>query len=732
MKSPSIQLGTTRLHRLWAHDKMLDSLKVAVAFSGVLLFCFAGNHKEWLIGMILGVIAAALAETPDRLGGRVKALLVTFVCFAVAASSVRFLFPHPLLFAVGLALSTFTFVMLGALGERYGTIATASLILAIYTMLSLAQHGDALTPFWQEPARLLAGMVWYGCISLAATLMFPNRPLRRAVSRVFVELARYLELKARLLEPVGGRDLQALRLDLAVQNGKVVGLMNRAREILVLWTQIGRPAPGSQIYLQWYFLAQDVHERASSAHRPYEALAAAFAHSDVLFRCARQLGLQADACARLGEAIATGNPFDYGRSGALALAEMNAALAHVMASGAAYDTALAESLGDLCRNLGNIDARLAHAAEPVESEVLEDLTLYDGSPRSFGQMWAYLRREFTPSSRRFRHALRLATALTAGYALMQLLDLPQGFWVMLTTVFVCQPNFSSTWIRLGQRVGGTLLGLFVASLFIAAFPLHLAQLALIIASGVAFFFWRSDRYLLATACITVLVLLCFNQFGSSYALIWPRLLDTVLGCTLAVGAVALILPEWQGRRLHQVMAAALNRSAAYLAEIIAQYHSGKRDDLPYRIARRNAHNADAELSSTLTGMLGEPGRYHVPAEAAYRFLCASHTLLGYVSALGAHREKVSAWQTDAPICRRETRIQERLKAIAAALAARSAVPPESSDAAHASTDPYQLHLPENLSDAERRLQRQLDQIETQLPELGQLADGFAVLAGHSR
>jgi len=726
-----MHIDSSALRRLWAHDKTLDSLKVALAFGGVLLYSFGYGHEDQLIGLILGVIAAALAETPDRFIGRLKALAVTLACFALAAFAVRHLFALPWLFATGLAVSTFAFVMLGALGERYATIATASVILAIYTMLGIAQHIDAGTSFWQEPAKLLGGACWYGTISLAATLMFPNRPLRQAVAQVFVELARYLEFKALLLEPVRGRDVQPLRLALATQNGRVVGLMNRAREVLILWVQVGRPARGSRNFLQWYFLAQDVHERASSAHHPYEALADAFARSDVLYRCQHLLRQQAEACVRLAEAIVTGETFAYGREGALALEELGAALGHVQNANM-QPKALLDSLADLCRNVSGIELRLARAAQPADADELADSTLRDGVPRSLAEMGVRLRREFTPASRRFRHGLRLAVALTAGYALLHLLDLPQGYWVMLTTVFVCQPNFSSTWLRLGQRVGGTLLGLLVASLFIGAFPHPLAQLALILASGVAFFIWRAERYLLATACITVLVLMCFNQFGSSYALVWPRLLATLLGCALAVVAVALILPEWQGRRLHQVMARALECCAAYLAEILSQYHRGKRDDLPYRIARRDAHNADAELSGTLTRMLGEPGRYRLAPDAAYRFLCASHTLLGYISALGAHREQIEHWQHETAIAHREMRIHAALTTIAAALAARGSVEPASEDEAPGAPEVHPLLIPYEITGTERRVLRQLALIETLLAELAELANGFAVAAANRR
>ncbi|GAB2880409.1 YccS family putative transporter [Uliginosibacterium flavum] len=715
-------IDSASLRRLWSHDKTLDSLKVALAFGGILAFCFGNDHESWLIGLILGVIAAALAETPDRFAGRLKALLVTLLCFGVASISVRVLFAYPWLFALGLATSTFGFVMLGALGERYATIATASVILAIYAMLGVDQHGIDSVNFWREPLLLLGGAAWYGGISLLAAAMFENRPPRQAVAQVFAALARYLEIKSALLEPVRGQDVKALRLALAAQNGRLVGDMNRARQILLLWAKSSHPAQGSRSHLQWYFLAQEVHERASSAHHPYEALSEAFARSDVLFRCQRLMALQAAACTRLGEAIAQGEVFEYGQEGALALEELGNALGYAQAN-TQQDKTLINALADLVRNISSIELRLARAARPGEFEAVTDSSLRDSNPQTLGEMWRSLRQQFTPASRRFRHGLRLAAALTAGYALLTVLDLPQGYWVMLTTVFVCQPNFSSTWLRLGQRMGGTFAGLLFASLFISSFPHEHAQLALILAAGVGFFVFRAERYALATASITVLVMLCFNQFGSSYALIGPRVLDTLLGCLLAIAAVALILPEWHGKRVHHAMSRSLSLSSIYLAEILNQYRSGPRDDLPYRIARRDAHNADAELSATLASMLKEPERYSLRPDAAYRFLCASHTLLGYISALGAHREQDRDGLQSPSIQIPESRIQTGLQAIASALAARS-LPVQAIAHEEVQLEP----LSSDMTETAQRVLRQLAQIEALLPELAELASGFAVVS----
>ncbi|MDC6641699.1 YccS/YhfK family membrane protein, partial [Leclercia adecarboxylata] len=82
-------------------------------------------------------------------------------CFSIAAVAVELMFPYPWLFVAGLALSTFALVMLGALGERYGAIAQATLILAIYSMIAADQRSGELQHFWRDPLLLIAGAAWY-------------------------------------------------------------------------------------------------------------------------------------------------------------------------------------------------------------------------------------------------------------------------------------------------------------------------------------------------------------------------------------------------------------------------------------------------------------------------------------------------------------------------------------------------------------------------------------------
>ncbi|BGD45179.1 hypothetical protein CRPA5_04760 [Pseudomonas aeruginosa] len=319
---------THTLRRLWALDKFAYSLRVFIALAGALLLCWWQDRIELLIPLFLGIIASALAETDDNWLGRLQALLVTLLCFSVAAFAVELLFPYPWLFVSGMALSAFGMILLGALGERYAAIASATLILSIYTMIGVDQRGGEVADVWHEPLLLVAGAAWYGLLSVLWNALFSNQPVQQSLSRLYFELGEYLRIKSSLFEPLRQLDVEGQRLALARQNGKVVVALNQAKETILNRLGHGRPGPKVSRYLKLYFIAQDVHERASSSHYPYNRLAEAFFHSDVLFRCQRLLNQQGKACQALARAIRLRQPFDYADR-ELALEDLQASLEHL-------------------------------------------------------------------------------------------------------------------------------------------------------------------------------------------------------------------------------------------------------------------------------------------------------------------------------------------------------------------------------------------------------------------
>jgi len=153
-----------------------------------------------------------------------------------------------------------------------------------------------------------------------------------------------------------------------------------------------------------------------------------------------------------------------------------------------------------------------------------------------------------------------------------------------------------------------------------------------------------------------------------------RMLDTLIGVGIAWLAGWLLLPTWQGRQWPQLAATALRAQAGYLREIVAQWSSGKRDHLAYRTARRNAHNADAALSNAYAAMLKEPRHARLAASQCGDFLILSHTLLNYLSALGAHRDNPGAGLAGAQVREDAETLCEQLLAMADGIVA-TKVPP---------------------------------------------------------
>ncbi|MDO6581149.1 YccS family putative transporter [Photobacterium sp. 2_MG-2023] len=708
----------TTFRRYWAKDRLHLSARVALALIGAVVPCWYLNATTAVTPLVLGIIAAALAETDDNLTGRLKALAMTLLCFLIASLSVELLFDYPALFAIGLFSSSFGFIMLGAMGTRYASIAFASLLLAIYTMLG----AESSQNLWFQPALLLSGAIGYGLLSLLWQMLWPNQAVQHSLASVFTALADYLDDKSRWFRPVDSLDPQQLRIQAAASNARVVSALNQAKQTLLNRVKRVQHNQRGHRFLSLYFHAQDIHERISSSHQRYQDLAATFRRSDILFRFQDLMQQQATACRNISSSLAMGNYYRHSLNNSLALDELKESLSFLKSQNNPEWRAFLTQLDYLFNNLATIERQLANLNNPDVAEAQEDTELADSEAHTVSGLWQRVKSQLHTDSQLFRHAVRIATALTIGYGVIHVLDLQHGYWILLTTLFVCQPNFSATRQKLTQRIIGTLGGLLVGLPLLYLFPGQEGQLVLMVLAGVAFFVLRNHKYTLATGFITLLVLFCFNQLGAGFAVVLPRLGDTLLGCLLAVLAVVFILPDWQSRRLHKIMAAAVTTNRDYLAQIIGQYRIGKKDSLSYRVARREAHNTDAQLSTAISNMLAEPGRYRLAIEECFRFLTLNHAMLNYISTLGAHRTQIDEHKTHKLIAQAHSQIHIQLDTLAQQLADKQCAPPPESDS---SLEQALTTWREGDDQSVRLILQQLFLIQRMMPELYSLANKLA-------
>jgi uncharacterized membrane protein YccC len=222
-----------------------------------------------------------------------------------------------------------------------------------------------------------------------------------------------------------------------------------------------------------------------------------------------------------------------------------------------------------------------------------------------------LRAHFSFRSAIFRHALRVGLATAAGTAVAHL-QLAHGIWVPMATLIVLQPEFGGTINRALQRTAGTVAGAALAGLMLATLNGTLVFEPLLIVLLFAAFFVLRRRYGLGVTFLTPLVVLILATADTSP---WwdtlERIVDTILGAALGLGAGYLLWPQWERERLPRLAARALRANRAYMASMLKGLSNAEApSDLGQlrRTAEIETGNAEAAFQRLLTEPRKHRGR----------------------------------------------------------------------------------------------------------------------------
>ncbi|MGE8540045.1 MAG: YccS family putative transporter [Acinetobacter sp.] len=630
----------TRLKQATYNTTFMYSIRMIIAFTGTAFVPYYMGQQLYTIPLTLGVVAAGLSDIDDRFSVRIMNLIYTYIGFFITAVSVYLLFPYPILFAIGLIVSCIGWILLGSLGRRYATISYGCLVISVYSML-----GVHLFDNWYMQASLLViGAAWYGIISTISFLLFPVRQVQDKLAQCYSSLGDFLFAKSNLFDvDMTAASYQQSMIELSLENGKLITIYNDMKTALLTRLKGDRGQRDTRRSLQYYFVAQDIHERADSAHIDYQKLSKIFEHSDILFRFQRILSIQAKACKDLSASILQRKTYQHNKRFKHAFQNLKLSLEKLRAE-QQYDQVWVNSLFSLYQNLKAIDSQLRNVeterhmnfdkAKHIENQLKDD------DLKGWDDIVIRVKQHLTPESVLFRHAVRVSLVLFIGYIFVQLTDIQYGYWILLTALFVSQPNFNATKRRLYLRIVGTLIGIILGYAVLYFVPSIEGQLLLLVLSGVLFFELRSKQYAQATAFITILALINFNLDGMGFEAAIPRMIDTLIGCALAWLGVSFIFPDWKFRRLPRTIKRSLQAQCNYLAEVVEQYKHGRNNGLNYRVVRRAAHNTDADVASLISTLATEPDFDPAQKAQAFEFLCLNHTFISYIAALGAHREKV--------------------------------------------------------------------------------------------
>ncbi|MFI9767496.1 FUSC family protein [Streptomyces sp. NPDC052415] len=214
-----------------------------------------------------------------------------------------------------------------------------------------------------------------------------------------------------------------------------------------------------------------------------------------------------------------------------------------------------------------VDHALRHAADVVAAPDVDPRGIDDrlGRPAALGIRAARAARNVALSAASWRYGLRLALCIGVAQVLVSIVPVPRSYWVALTITFVMKPDFGSVFSRALLRALGTVAGLVVAAAVLSEVPRGWwdVPVMLLLAPLIPALTPRGYGY--QTAAITPVILLLsdvLNQQGT--ALLLPRLVDSLMGCGIALVAGYLLWPESWHTRVGDRLAEAVAATARYV------------------------------------------------------------------------------------------------------------------------------------------------------------------------
>ena len=628
------------MKKLLPSVSLISTLPVFLSVSAAALAIGLLDIPQLAMPLILGVIAGGLVDLDNRLRGRIKDLGIVLAAFATSSLAVQLTLSRPLAYIIAMLLMTFTFTFMGAVGLRYRTIAFGALVVAIYTTLA---YNTAL-PWYANPLLILLGTLLYGGCTLLTQILFPHRQVQENMAAAYAALADYIDAKACYFDP-DDDDYAPRQTRLALANTALIQAFNQCRSTLYYRMRGQHRHPRTARMLRYYFAAQDIHERISSAHVDYRELAEKLKNSDLIFRYWRLIEWQAQACRNIATALHNHDSYHHDPRLERAIDGICQSLQRH------FDTRLTDGsrapLQRLLDNLRSINYQLAHLDSDDPNPHEQNSAIAAQEDPTLAALLPTLRRQLTLASPVYRHAVRLTLVVLVCCLIVATLQLELGYWILLTAIFVCQPNYSATKSRVNQRVLGTILGVIAGSIAPNFTPTVATKLWLIIVSTTCFFYFRNRKYSFSTFFITVQALTAFSLAGFNLADAIPRrIIDTLIGGGIAWAAVTYLWPDWRYLTLTNTARAAIRSDAAYLRHILGQLQHGGGDDLAYRSIRRQTHEQAALLGSTVSDINSEPHKYAAQQENAFRLLNLNYSLIGYISALGAYRSQIENREHD--------------------------------------------------------------------------------------
>ncbi|HLS29603.1 MAG TPA: FUSC family protein, partial [Flavobacteriaceae bacterium] len=248
-----------------------------------------------------------------------------------------------------------------------------------------------------------------------------------------------------------------------------------------------------------------------------------------------------------------------------------------------------------------------------------------------------LKDNFNIESSIFRHSLRIAVVAIIGYGLGLYLNLFNAYWILMTVIIIMRPNYGLTKERFKDRSIGTIIGAGLAFSIITLIHSSVVYATLAILCYTTGLSMVQRNYKAAAAFITMHVLFLYALLNPEvFTVIQYRVLDTLIGASLAFLGSWILWPYWEIKSIDKTLKAAIKADREYLAEIGKYYNEKGEVTQEYKLSRKTAFLALSDLNASFQRMTQEPKAQHKSLNEVFQIVMLMHSFLASLASLGTY------------------------------------------------------------------------------------------------
>ena len=137
----------------------------------------------------------------------------------------------------------------------------------------------------------------------------------------------------------------------------------------------------------------------------------------------------------------------------------------------------------------------------------------------------------------------------------------------------------------------------------------------------------------------IAVLFYFLNSADLNAVLQDRIIDTLIGSVLAYVVSSFVLPAWEYEQMEEFIRNAVETNKTYFITVAQAFTNNPSDLTNYKMARKDAFVALANLSDIFQRMLSEPKNQQPNLPQYHQFVTTSHMLTSYIATLSYHASR---------------------------------------------------------------------------------------------